>query len=334
MSFKKILGHEEVIRLLKGQIAKERMAQTYLFAGPSGIGKKTLAIELTKALECQEARGGEVCDGCESCMKIGQGTFPDVLFLSPDAEVSQKKRGGEAVPRLSGQMGIDQIRTLGNWMALKPFGDRWKVGIVDQADRLTEEAAHACLKFLEEPPEKCIVVLIAAAPQRLPQTLLSRCHLVRCAPQGIERVAADLKERERLDSIQSTLLATWAGGRLGVALEFHRENRLAQKNEALNQLLSAWRKKILELPLGTAPRRELEETLEWWAAWWRDLLVLKLGGDPAWVIHQDRLDELKQIRESLPLETLLDSVERTYRVQEAIQRNASPRMALAALLSH
>ncbi len=319
MSFKNILGHEAAIRLIKGQISRERLASTYLFAGPTGIGKKTLALELAKALECSDPSEAGACDGCESCLKIGQGTFPDVMEVKSDKE--------------SGQLGIDQVRVLANWMALTSFSGKWKVGIVDNADLFTEQAAHACLKLLEEPPPKGIILLIAAAPQRLPSTLVSRCHLVRCAPQGISRTAAYLAEKGNVEPRQADLLAAASGGRLGLALEFHQQGRLDLRNKGLNLLLAAWRQKGVESPLGTAPRAEIEESLEWLASWWRDLLVLKLDGDPRWLVHQDKLEELRAAQADVETEELIEWIDTAYGAQESIQRNASPRIALAALLS-
>ena len=305
-------------------MAKERLAGSYLFTGPAGIGKRAVAIELAKALECADSVNGESCDGCEACMKIGSGSFQDVVLVAPESE--------------AGQMGIDQVRTLVNGMSLTSLSGRWKVGIVDQADRLTEEAAHAFLKFLEEPPQRCLILLIAAAPQRLPQTLLSRCHQIRCVPQGIERVAIFLQETERLEKPQATMLATLSGGRLGLALKFHRQDGLAEKNQVLDQLLAARRQGLLEVPLGTAGRAKVGQGIEWVAAWWRDLAVLSLGGKPEWVLHQDRLKDLQKELAARPLTAeqirkLLDCVEKAYWVQETVERNASPRIALSVLLS-
>ncbi|MBI3332755.1 MAG: hypothetical protein HYZ93_01540, partial [Candidatus Omnitrophica bacterium] len=257
-----------------------------------------------------------------------------LITVASESETGRRLRLEEASPRPSGQIGIDQVRALEGWMGPTPHSGRWKVAILDGADSLTEQAAHACLKLLEEPPEKSILLLIATALHRLPATLVSRCHLVRCAPQGIGRVARFLQEDERLDPALSGMLATCAGGRLGLALRFHREERLSAKNAAIDQLLKGWREGAVEVPLGNAPRPEVQESLDWLAAWWRDLLVLSLGGDPAWLIHQDRLWEIQKEAGGLPLvEELLERIERAYWVQEAIQRNASPRIGLAALLS-
>ncbi len=318
-----------MIRLLKGQILKDRLAQTTLLVGLKGIGKRALAIQFAKAVECEQSKEGEACDRCDPCRRIAAGTFPDTLMIGPESG--------------TGSVGIEQVRALSHAMSLTPYEGRRKVGIVEEADAFTEQAAHAVLKLLEEPPEKGLIILIATALNRLPSTLVSRCHVVRCFPQGIQRVAAAVQEKERLEPILAMRLAILSGGRIGTALEFHRRELLSKKNVALDQLLNAWRRKILEVPLGKAPRPELEEALEWFAGWWRDLLVLKLGGDPAWLIHQDRLGDLQDVIARSPAfggamkqshtGELLERIERTYRVQETIQRNASPRIALSVLLS-
>lgn len=318
MSWKNIVGNEAVVRLLQGQLTRGRVAHAVLFIGPRGIGKRTLALEFAKALECEAERpSGEACDSCESCQKIAKGSYPDLMVVSAESETDQ--------------LGIDQVRALTRWLWLTPYQGRWKVGLIEGANRLTEEAAHASLKLLEEPPEKSILLLTAIGLQRLPATLISRCALIRCVPQGIERVALFLRERERMDPALSRVLAVCSGGRLGLALEFQRAERLSAKNAALDQLLAACRQKTPEIPLGTAPREEVEEALEWLACWWRDLLLLSIKGDPGWVIHQDRLGELQETAATLGPEELLDRIEWTYWVQEAIQRNASARIALSTL---
>ena len=321
MSWKNIVGHEAVIRLLTGQLRKGRLPRAYLFAGQRGIGKGCLAAELAKVLECEAPgkSGEEACDACQPCRQVTQDHHPDVKTISPESE--------------TGQIGIDQIRAVARWMSLTPYGNGFKVAILDGADRLTEQAVHASLKLLEEPPQRALFLLIASSLHGLPATLVSRCHVVRCVPQGIRRVAETLIEREQIPEVLSSMLACVSGGRLGLALTLKRTSALAEKNIALDQLLTAWRQNLAEVPLAQAPRVEIEESLEWLAAWWRDLLILKLKGDPAWLIHQDRLEDLKKDLSPNEASLLVQRVDRIYGVQEAIQRNASPRIALAALLT-
>ncbi|MBI3323486.1 MAG: DNA polymerase III subunit [Candidatus Omnitrophica bacterium] len=324
MSFERIVGLEPAVRLLRGQFAQGRLAHTYLFTGPEGIGKRTLALELAKALNC-EAGGSSDCE-CNPCRKIAEGIYPDVIAVAPLEEKSE--------------ISIDQVRDLERKLSLTPHSGQWKVGIVDQADSFTEEGMHGCLKLLEEPPPRSVIILISSAAYRLYATVISRSHVVRCAPQGVERVAAALREKAGLSADQARRLAVSAGGRMGLALQLQEGSLLAARNAALDQLLSALRRGEIEVPLGKVSREEVRENLEWCASWWRDLLVLSLGGDPAWVIHQDRLDVIasaaagsaKQPLGEL-IDSLLDRVERAYAVHDAVGRNANLRNALAVLLS-
>ena len=296
MSFADLIGHEAAVRLLQGQIGQDRLAHSYLFSGPEGIGKRLLAVEFARAAGCEEY---------------------DVLTVTPDPE--------------KGDILIDQIRAMEGWMSLTPYGGIAKAVILDAAENLTEESTHACLKILEEPPARSIFLLLSTAEHRLPATLLSRCHKIRCAPQGIERTAGAL-QKEGLDPAAARMLAISSGGRLGMALQFHRTGRLAKRNEALDLILEARKRKILENPFSPkTSREEIEEYVEWYASWCRDLLVLSVGGDPGWVIHQDRLEELK--KSPVDRTSILTQVDRAYRVQDAVRKNALVKSAMAVLLS-
>ncbi len=306
MSFDDLIGHEAAVRLLKGQIERDRLAHSYLFTGPEGIGKRRLSEEFARAAGCEEH---------------------DLLIVTPDPE--------------KGEILIEQVRAMEQWMMLTPYGGKRKAVILDPAENLTEESTHACLKILEEPPARSIFLLISTAEHRLPATLLSRCHKVRCSPQGIERTASAL-QKEGLDPAAARMLAISSGGRLGMALQFHRTGRLAKRNAALDQILEARKRKDLENPFPPkTSRKEIEEYVEWYASWCRDLLVLSMGGDPSLVIHQDRLEELKKLviarsaatkQSPGDLAPIFNQVDRAYRVQDAVRKNALVKSALSVLL--
>ena len=275
------------------------MSATYLFTGREGIGKRLLAEGFARAAGCEEH---------------------DLLIVTPDPE--------------KGDILIEQVRAMEGWMSLTPYGGKRKAVILDPVENLTEESTHACLKILEEPPARSLFLLISTAEHRLPETLVSRCHKVRCAPQGIERTAAAL-QKEGLDPAAARMLAISSGGRLGMALQFHRTGRLAKRNEALDLILEARKRKVLENPFSPKTSRdEIEEYVEWYASWCRDLLVLKLQGDPAWVVHQDRLDQLQKAAAVVPAEAIFTQVDRAYRVRAAVQSNAQVKSAMAVLLSY
>ncbi len=316
MSFADLIGNATAQQLLKQELMTGRVSHTYLFTGATGTGKRSLGLAWAQSLLCEKPVQGDACGTCASCQRCAADTSPDLA-------------------RFEGKLGIDQVRALIRALSLTPHGGRRKVGVIDGAEELTEEATHATLKLLEEPPERSVLILTAAQPHRLPSTLLSRCHVVRCLPQGIDPVASFLQDQEGLDSAQACLLANASGGRIGLALALHRDDLLAERNAALDQILAALKKGEIELPLGAAPREELKSALEWTASFWRDLLVLKLKGDPRWVIHQDRLRELQRAAERpFSVEGLMARIQQVYGVERCLQRNASGRLALGALLSH
>ncbi len=331
MSFASLIGHDAVIRLLKGQIREKRIPHTALWIGPSGIGKAALARAFAKALECAQPVDGDACDACESCRKIEQGTSPDFLTVGPESDAPKK----ESEPsRSSGQIGIDQVRKLENWMSLTPHSGRWKIGVLDRAETMTDQAANACLKMLEEPPSRSLFILLTTAPNRLLPTIVSRCHRLRLSPQGVERVAAYLREKEKIEPAMAQMVAVASSGRLGMALEFLRTDHLQERNRNLDQMIQAIQRGDLEIPVAKLSRDKISENLEWYAAWLRDRLILQLQGDPSWIIHQDRMPELRAASKTLSAEALLQRLDRVYAVEQAIKKNASVKNALSVLLSH
>ncbi len=321
MSFASLTGHDAVIRLLKGQIRQGRIPHTALWVGPSGIGKAALARAFAKALECaQPTKDGDACDACDSCRKIEQGTSPDFLTVGPESE--------------NGQIGIDQIRKLENWMSLTPHSGKWKIGVLDQAEAMTDQAANACLKMLEEPPASSLFILLTTAPNRLLPTIVSRCHRLRLSPQGVDSVAVYLREKEKVEPAMAQMVAVASSGRLGMALDFLRTDHLQERNKNLDQMIQAIQRGDIEIPVAKLSRDKISENLEWYAAWLRDRLILQLQGDPSWIIHQDRMQELRAASKTLSTEALLQRLDRVYAVEQAIKKNASVKNALSVLLSH
>ncbi|OAG94047.1 hypothetical protein AYW79_07400 [Ferroacidibacillus organovorans] len=168
--FDEVVGQQAVVRTLKNALRANRLAHAYLFAGPRGTGKTSLAKILAKAVNCEQPADGEPCNACAACVGITQGSIVDVVEM--DAASNR---------------GVDEIRSVLEQVRYAPTAVRYKVYIIDEVHMLTTEAFNALLKTLEEPPSECLFLLATTDVIKVPATIASRCQRF-----DLSRVASDL----------------------------------------------------------------------------------------------------------------------------------------------
>ncbi len=158
-TFEEVVGQKPITQALQNAIATNRVAHAYLFAGPRGVGKTSVARILAKALNCQQGLTGHPCDHCPSCLEIREGIAVDVLEIDG-----------------ASNRGIEEIRQLRENVRYLPSKNRYKVYILDEVHMLTDQAFNALLKTLEEPPPHVIFIFATTEPHKIPATILSRCQ--------------------------------------------------------------------------------------------------------------------------------------------------------------
>jgi DNA polymerase III subunit delta' len=234
MAWQHVLGHDEIAERFRLSLARGRMAGSFLFTGPSGIGKRTFALNLARALLCPNADEREMapCGVCDSCVQVFAGTHPDLLTVAKPLEKSFLP-----LELLIGDKEHRMREGLCHDISLKPYQGGRKVAIIDDADFLNIEGANCLLKTLEEPPPKSVVILIGTSPAKQLPTIRSRCRSVRFSPLTTENVA-EILVREQLfdDPSQADALARVSRGSVQRALQMNDESLSEFQGVLLNIL--------------------------------------------------------------------------------------------------
>ncbi|UCG34894.1 MAG: DNA polymerase III subunit gamma/tau [Candidatus Omnitrophota bacterium] len=195
-NFDEVVGQEHVVTSLKNAILKNRVHHAYLFSGPRGIGKTSMARILAKSLNCHQGPTVTPCGKCASCDEISRGTSLDIIEIDG-----------------ASNRGIDEIRTLREGVKLSPAHSRFKVYIIDEVHMLTQEAFNALLKTLEEPPSHVKFIFATTHPQKVLPTILSRCQKFQFNLISVEKIVEKLKSIINLEKIKIAENLLYAIGR-------------------------------------------------------------------------------------------------------------------------
>lgn len=258
---------------LRAAVNNGRLAHALLFAGPDGIGKRSIALAFAAWVHCTD-RGTDACGACASCRQIAAGSHPDVQLVT--------------VPAGKKEIGVDRVRALKRFMQLRPMLGKTKVAIIDDAPLLTVAAQNALLKTLEEPPDHSLLILVAANPDALLATVRSRCQRVRFAPLPLESVATIVAEVAGVDAASARELAVLAEGSPGRALALERTlvgTGRAQLIDALAGLSTARYVRLAQMAHEMShPEADAGVKLETLLAQYRDD-ALRAVGAPQLALH-------------------------------------------------
>ena len=286
-------GQEAAVAALQQALASDRLAHAYLFTGPDGVGKATLARRLIATLLCEAAPEARPCLECRACTRVESGETPDVERIAVGGVCDE---GGPAhrdhATDGSTRIRICQVRRLERVASLTPFQAPRRIFVIDTADDLQREAAHALLKTLEEPPQSVLLIALATDVDELLPTVRSRCQEIALRPMPHASLAAALRERPGIDAATADELAVESHGRYGLAVRLHTDPsmRMLRETAAADamRLASAGRNERLDYAATVAPRWSKERasvlaTLDAWRWWWRDRL-LEASQAPAEVV--------------------------------------------------
>ncbi len=226
MPFKDISGHTREILALKNAVAANRVAHAYLFSGPGRSGKGLVAKTFAMALNCTVS-SPEPCGLCSDCVRIIDSSHPNLTEIGPSNK--------DGAPDPGGLIRIAEVRRLQGALRYR-VENGMKVVIVDSADRLQPQAAHAFLKTLEEPPPDSVLILVSARASALLPTVLSRCQRVNFRPLEESVVRDFLVNRTGLGAEESARVAHRSAGSLGIALEYVESDLYSEQMEIASRV--------------------------------------------------------------------------------------------------
>ena len=304
MSFSKIQGQQKAIQTLKNFIKSQRVPPALIFSGPAGVGKATCALEFAKTLNCLDSDSNKNIDNCSlctNCKHIDAKTHPDIVFA--DFEYQANLRGEELEKQQT--IKVDTIRHLTALSQQKATLAKWKVFIVDNAEKLQAEGANAMLKFIEEPPANTLWILITSKREAMLSTIKSRCQIINFAPLG-DKILLDILKDNMVEEELAKEALVYAQGSSAAAF---------RASEVLEDFSSFTRGKTFAMEAARSLPKTLAQS-RLYASCIIDMLVFKT--------HKTWL-EAEQEKQKTDLRELLNKL---VFYKKALTRNVAPSLVV------
>lgn len=321
-TFEEIIGHRGVIQNLQQAIEHNKVSHSYIFDGISGVGKKMIAFTFAKTLQCLE-KGTAPCNKCSSCRAFDSGNHPDVFFIDTDKK----------------NLGVDEIRDhIQKDIETKPYKYRYKIYIVDKADKMTVQAQNALLKTIEEPPSYGIIMLISTNYKQFLPTIISRCSLIKLNPLKPGEIK-DYFKSTAVDPHMIDLYITFSGGSIGAIKNMMESEHFLEIREHVirwtNEIHSGDLMKLFEIQKEMENyKEEIDFVLDLMYAWYRDILFLKQMGNNPYIINKDKVDVLLNTAMVLSYNKLCKSLDAIEKAKKQLRQNANFQLALEIMLLH
>jgi len=303
MSFSDIIGQERSVSILRSALRGGNVSHAYLFSGPEGIGKRLVALNFAKALNCLSLND-DACGKCIPCKKFDNENFPDFLRVEP----------------VEGSIKIELIRELRKKISFRPYEGKFKVVFIYKVEDMTSGAANSFLKTLEEPTEATVFILVSHNFNLLLPTIISRCQIIQFHLIPLEIIKNKLINDFQIAPENARLISSYSQGSLGKALEMDVSDVQEKRHEIL-AFLNKISFKEIDLVFKKSKEwsndsRRVETILQTTLNLIRDMAILKITGKEKFITNLDVKDKLMSLSNSLNLKQLLElfnTVEETIR---------------------
>lgn len=301
--FKDIIGHEQMIEHLKNAITMDKVSHAYIINGPEKSGKMMLAEAFAAALQCERGEA-EPCMECHSCKQAVGRNQPDIIYVRHEKPNT---------------ISVDDIRTqLNNDIVIKPYSSKYKVYIVDEAQKMNVQAQNALLKTIEEPPVYAVIILLTTNADSFLPTILSRCVTLNIKAVADEEIKKFLMSQYQIPDYQAEVCVAFAQGNVGKAIALASSEDFNELKAAAIQLIK--RLDDIELYEMTEAvkqineyKLEINDYFDLMMIWYRDVLYYKATKDVNKLIFKDEVYDIKRQAEQSSyngIETILEALQK------------------------
>ena len=322
--FDSIIGQEHIKEHLRQSLISHKISQAYLITGESMQGKEFIARIFANALVCENpSQGFDPCGKCKACIQAASGNHPDIITVTHDRP---------------GTVSVDDVRTqIVSDVQIKPYQSKWKIYIMNEAEKMTPQAQNALLKTLEEPPEYAVIILLSTSESAMLQTILSRCVRLDMRPVEDKIVRQYLMREVKIPDYQADVCVAFARGNIGKARSLAvSEDFEGIKDEAVRILKFIKKMDTADL-IGSLRKLEeyrlsVDDLLDIMMIWYRDVLLYKATMDADAIVFKDEGERIrKEASESSydGIETILACIEKT---KERLKANVNFELAMELLL--
>ncbi|MBQ8798420.1 MAG: DNA polymerase III subunit delta' [Lachnospiraceae bacterium] len=319
--FKQIIGHEQIIQHMQNAIRQKKISHAYLLCGESGSGKRLVAEAFAKAVLCEEG-GIEACGKCKSCKQAESGNHPDI----------------RVVVREKATLGVKEIREqVTADVQIKPYSSEYKIYLIDEAEKMTEEAQNALLKTIEEPPEYAVFLLMVDRQELLLSTVLSRCVLLPFYPVATGKIKQFLMEEKGVPDYLAESAAAFSGGLVGRAVQYTESEAFTEQREEVLHLVKyvdqMTMAEVMEnVKLFASKKDAATEYLDMILLWYRDVLMYKATKDINALMFANEPEAVADQAKKRSFENLQGIVEALEQVKQRLKSNVNFETALELLL--
>lgn len=320
--FQNIIGQEQIKEHLQNAIATGKVSHAYILNGEKSSGKEFIAKVFAQTLQCEKG-GTEPCNECRSCKQTVSKNQPDIIYVSHEKPNT---------------ISVDDIRAqVNNDVAIKPYSSKYKVYIINEAEKMTPQAQNAILKTLEEPPAYAVIMLLVSNVNTLLPTILSRCVVLNMKPVRDELVKKYLMEELQIPDYKADVCVAFARGNVGKAKllasseEF--ENVKAEalsllkytKDMEIQEIVSAI-KKISEYKL------EINDYLDIMSIWYRDVLLFKATNDVNHLVFREEIQSIRKVAARSSYEGIEKVIRALDKAKKRLDANVNFDLAMELML--